>query len=100
MTKDEYVAPLDYKNVFLNCFLKRTDAPKQIFLTGIYDEISKRAAPLPGMEPKLALQSFVDWKSQLLSQPTKFFEFELPTRVALEVAGNKFSHQLAPSSGY
>jgi hypothetical protein len=77
-----------YVDEFTGCFL-RSDSPSGWQFNGTYEIIGAHAARLVGSSAASAVKSFRDWRDELENESTKFYQFELPSNVALEIAGNK-----------
>ncbi|KAA5924251.1 hypothetical protein F1536_00740 [Achromobacter xylosoxidans] len=79
-----------YARVLIDC-LHSPKAPPGLAYSDAYDQIKSRIEELNTEPPKTLINSLKAWSDSVLTQPTRFYDFEIPSRLAFEIIGNKIT---------
>lgn len=87
--------PKSFEKFFYTKYLKdcllSTNAPQGLVYSGAYKQIESRIDELNTEPPKTLIDNLKAWSESVLTQPTRFYDFEIPSKLALEISGNKIT---------
>ena len=66
-------------------------APIGFFSNGLYRIIKDRIENIGLASPQDIKERLAQWRKEIAQQPTRFYDFEIPSSVALDVVGNRIT---------
>lgn len=79
-----------YNSLVTQCLFD-DEAPLGIFGSGIYKILRERVETFGAMPPSEIRKQLEQWRLEVSQQPKRFYDFQIPSNVALDVVGNRIT---------